>query len=101
MADHHIHRAGARCLRYSGSLRKGDIFHVVPFATISDLSGQPISLIKYNALMVMAEQTDCVGGSVFDIRISTWYILANNVNPDMNGEEMFHLTGLLIIKIGI
>lgn len=94
----------ARCLRYGGSLRKGDTFCVVPFVMISDLSGKPISLTKYNALMTMAEQTDCVSGSALDIRISqiiTWYILANNVNPDMNGEEMFHLTGLLIIKIGI
>lgn len=91
----------ARCLLYGGSLRKGDTFHEVPYMMISDLSGMPLSTTKYNALMAVAEQNDCVGGSSFDIQISqiiTWYILANNVNPNMNGEEMFHLVKMLYMK---
>lgn len=91
----------ARCLLYGGSLRKGDTFHEVPYMLIPDLSGMPISTTKYNALMAAAEQNDCVGGSSFDIQISqiiTWYILANNINPNMNGEEMYHLVKMLYMK---
>ena len=91
----------ARCLLYGGSLSRGDTFHEVPYTMITDLSGFPISQTKYNALMAVAEQHDCVGGSPFDIQISqiiTWYILANNVNPNMNGEEMYHLVKMLYMR---
>lgn len=91
----------ARCLLYGGSLRKGDTFYEVPYMMVADLNGMPISQTKYNALMAVAEQNDCVGGSAFDIQISqiiTWYILANNVDPNMNGEEMFHLVKMLYMK---
>ncbi|MCI9072395.1 MAG: hypothetical protein HFH80_06225 [Lachnospiraceae bacterium] len=91
----------ARCLLYGGSLRTGDMFHQVPYSMVTDLSGNPISQTKYHALMAVAEQNDCVGGMESDIQISqiiTWYILANNINPDINGEAVFNLVRTLYLR---
>ena len=91
----------ARCLLYGGSLRTGDMFHQVSYSMVTDLSGSPISQTKYHALMAAAEQNDCVGGMESDIQISqiiTWYILANNINPDVNGEAVFNLVRTLYLR---
>ena len=91
----------ARCLLYGGSLSRGDTFHEVSYSAIPDAHGVPISTSKYHALMAVAEQTDVVGGSDWDTQISqilTWYILANDVNPNMDGEPIFQLVRSLYIK---
>ena len=91
----------ARCLLYGGSLRTGDTFHEVDYSAIPDANGIPLSLSKYHALMAVAEQTDVVGGSDWDTQISqilTWYILANSVNPHLDGESVFQLVRTLYIK---